>query len=36
MFDALNHLNLGFTYLLVAACGAIGAGIGWLASRRRR
>ncbi|MEY9995820.1 hypothetical protein ABIE67_007852 [Streptomyces sp. V4I8] len=36
MLDALNHLNLGVAYLLVVACGGIGAGVGWLLSRRRR
>jgi len=33
--DALNHVNLGLAYILVAACGAVGAGIGWLLNRRR-
>lgn len=33
--DALNHLNLAWAPLLLVAAGAIGAGIDWLANRRR-
>jgi len=36
MFDALNHLNLAWLGPAAIAAGALGAGIGWLASRRRR
>lgn len=40
MLDRLNDLNLGALYLLAiafaAVCFAIGAGLGWLANRRRQ
>ena len=34
--DRINHLNLAWLYLAILAVSAIGAGIGWLTTRRRR
>jgi len=34
--DRLNHLNLSWVYVAVLAVSAIGVGIGWLATWRRR
>ena len=33
--DALNHLNLAWIPLLWIVGGAVGAGISWVATRRR-